>query len=76
MPAICHNASTMGGNSGSPLLDIKTGGLLGVHFAGFKVFNREEAANLAMAISQLTQNKEFKNLPSVTPVTINANKIS
>ena len=62
MPAICHNASTMGGNSGSPLLDIKNGNLLGVHFAGFKVFNREEAANLAMAISQLTQNKEFKNL--------------
>ncbi len=54
MPAICHNASTLGGNSGSPLLDLKTGELVGVHFAGFKVFNKEEAANLAMAVGQLT----------------------
>jgi len=52
MPAICHNASTMGGNSGSPILDINTGDLLGVHFAGSKMFNDEEAANLAMAIAQ------------------------
>ncbi len=55
MPAICHNASTMGGNSGSPLLDIRTGELLGVHFAGFKIFNQKEAANLAMTIKQLTE---------------------
>ena len=69
MPAICHTASTMGGNSGSPLLDIKTGNLLGVHFAGFKVFNREEAANLAMAIAQLTQCTELKSVSGVTGIT-------
>ena len=62
MPAICHNASTLGGNSGSPILDIQTGQLLGVHFAGYKVFNKEEAANLAMAIAQLTKNKTVNEI--------------
>ena len=69
MPAICHNASTLSGNSGSPLLDVNTGHLLGVHFAGFKVFNREEAANLAMAIAQLTDETSQKYLSAVTNVT-------
>lgn len=55
MPAICHNASTLSGNSGSPILDVNTGALLGVHFAGYKIFNKKEAANLAMAIEQLTK---------------------
>ena len=55
MPAICHNASTMTGNSGSPILDTKTGELLGVHFAGYKIFNKEEAANLAMAIELIVE---------------------
>ncbi|GGX71400.1 hypothetical protein GCM10011309_22000 [Litorimonas cladophorae] len=62
MPAICHNASTLGGNSGSPLLDIRTGDLLGVHFAGFKVFNQKEAANLAMAVQQLTEHQDILSL--------------
>ena len=62
MPAICHNASTLGGNSGSPVLDIKTGHLVGVHFKGFKAFNGEEAANLAMAIAQLTQSDALKKI--------------
>lgn len=57
MPAICHNAVTMAGNSGSPVLDIKDGRLLGIHFKGFKVFNQKEAANLAMTIAQIMQNK-------------------
>lgn len=60
MQAICHNASTLGGNSGSPILDIKTGELLGVHFAGYKIFNEKEAANLAMAIAQLTEQTDMK----------------
>ena len=62
MQAICHNASTLGGNSGSPILDLKTGELLGVHFAGHKIFNDEEAANLAMAIAQLTEHTDIKNV--------------
>ena len=55
MAAICHNASTMTGNSGSPILDAKTGELLGVHFAGYKIFNKKEAANLAMAIAYIVE---------------------
>ena len=45
----------MTGNSGSPILDTKTGELLGVHFAGYKIFNKEEAANLAMAIELIVE---------------------
>ena len=62
MPAICHNASTMGGSSGSPLLHIQNGTLLGVHFAGFKVFSRKEAANLAMAVAQLKRAQVKKSI--------------
>lgn len=69
MPAVCHNASTMTGNSGSPLLDIKTGHLVGVHFAGFKVFNKAEAANLAMTVKQLIENSDAINLSCVISVT-------
>ena len=76
MPAICHNASTLGGNSGSPVLDIEDGSLVGVHFAGFKVFNQEEAANLAMTIAQLTESKKLKKIPGVTTITTSTNKFS
>jgi len=76
MPAICHNASTMGGNSGSPLLDLKNGRLVGVHFKGFKVFNQEESANLAMAIAQLTQSEQLTNLSNVTTITTRTDIIS
>ncbi|WP_083899039.1 trypsin-like peptidase domain-containing protein [Robiginitomaculum antarcticum] len=50
--AICHNASTLGGSSGAPILDMD-GQLVGLHFAGDRTFNGEEAANLAMAIDML-----------------------
>jgi hypothetical protein len=52
LSAICHNASTLSGSSGAPILD-KSGNLVGVHFAGDRAFNGEEAANLAMAIEML-----------------------
>lgn len=52
LSAICHNASTLGGSSGAPVLD-RGGNLVGVHFAGDRAFNGEEAANLAMAIEML-----------------------
>ena len=61
MQAICHNASTLSGNSGSPILDLKTGDLLGVHFAGYKIFNKREAANLAIAIAQLTEHPHLQD---------------
>ena len=52
--AICHNASTLGGSSGAPILDL-SGRLVGVHFAGDRAFNGQEAANLAMAIENLVK---------------------
>jgi len=52
LSAICHNASTLGGSSGAPILDLD-GKLVGVHFAGDRAFNGQEAANLAMAIEML-----------------------
>ena len=52
LSAICHNASTLGGSSGAPVLD-RAGNLVGVHFAGDRAFNGEEAANLAMAVEML-----------------------
>jgi len=51
------------------LLDLKTGELVGVHFAGFKAFNKNEAANLAMAIAQLTEEAAQHHLSSVTKIT-------
>ena len=50
MPAVCHNATTLAGNSGSPVLCAKSGKLIGVHFAGSRSLFGKEAANLAMAI--------------------------
>lgn len=64
MRAVCHNASTTPGNSGSPLIDLRTGKLLGIHFRGYAKFNKEEAANLAMIISQLVEKEEFNRLSS------------
>lgn len=58
MPALCHNASTAEGNSGSPIIDVKTGALLGIHFAGDPAFAWEEAANFAMMVAELARNLE------------------
>jgi len=32
--ALAHDCSTLGGNSGSPVFDVETGRVLGIHFAG------------------------------------------
>ncbi len=63
MAAICHNASTMGGNSGSPVLDFETGDWVGVHFRGYPAFKKAEAANLAMAIDQLSSVTDVTDRP-------------
>lgn len=34
VPAISHDASTLGGNSGSAVIDLESGHVLGLHFAG------------------------------------------
>jgi len=57
MLAICHNSSTLGGNSGSPVLCAKTGELLGVHFAGSRALLGAEAANLAMAVEMIIKHE-------------------
>ena len=45
-----HDCSTLGGNSGSVILDVNTGKALGLHFAG-----RFEDANLAVRIEAVKQ---------------------
>ena len=54
IPVFCHNASTSGGSSGSPVFDNQTHELLGVHFYGESNFERSsEAANLAMPVNAI-----------------------
>ncbi len=53
LSAVCHNATTLPGNSGSPVLCAETGKLLGVHFAGSRSLFDQEPANLAMAIENI-----------------------
>jgi len=53
LTAVCHNATTLPGNSGSPVLCAETGKLLGVHFAGSRSLFDQEPANLAMAIENI-----------------------
>ena len=54
IPTICHNASTHGGNSGSPLIDESSGELLAIHYSGAGYINGVfEKTNLAMPISNI-----------------------
>jgi hypothetical protein len=46
---VMHDCSTLGGNSGSPIIDLATGEILGLHFSG--VFLRE---NRGVPIGQVT----------------------
>jgi len=48
MNAICHSASTLGGNSGSAIVDIKTGDLIALHFGGRVLYNDAENINVAI----------------------------
>jgi|GEM_PF-6170324 len=49
MRAVCHNASTLGGSSGSAVIDKKTGDLIALHFGFDTAYEWEEAANFAIA---------------------------
>lgn len=51
VPALCHNASTLGGSSGSPVIDLETGEILGLHFGYDIAFNWAEPANFALPIN-------------------------
>lgn len=50
VPIFTHDCSTLGGNSGSIILDFKTGQAIGLHFAG--IFAKENQAVPAMIIQQ------------------------
>ncbi len=55
--AVTHDSSTLGGNSGSLVLDLETGKVLGLHFAG-----RYMDANFAVPTWELANDK---NLPTL-----------
>ena len=45
-PALCHRASTLGGNSGGAIIDTQTGDFLGLHFGG--QYWKDEDVNYAV----------------------------
>jgi len=47
---VLHDCSTLGGNSGSPVVDLETNRVVGLHYAGF-----HRHANLAVALWQLAE---------------------
>ena len=49
-PIFVHDCSTLGGNSGSAIIDLKTGTVLGLHFGG-----RYTKGNYAVALWKLTE---------------------
>ena len=52
-----HDCSTLGGNSGSPVVDLETGRIIGLHFAGgYRV------KNLAVPAWRIWQDAEVKRL--------------
>ncbi len=68
MRAVCHNASTLGGSSGSAVICKKTGELVALHFGFDSAYEWEEAANFAVAGENLAD-KVANVVQSVTPVT-------
>lgn len=56
--AICHNASTLGGSSGSAVVDAKTGAWLALHFGANGWYQKAEAANFAIPICDIIEAME------------------
>lgn len=48
MQVVCHNASTLPGNSGSAVIDQKTGELIALHFGSAYSYRDGESANFAI----------------------------
>jgi hypothetical protein len=53
--SVLHDCSTLGGNSGSPVIDLETNLVLGLHFGG-----RYLEVNQAVALWQLTDDPLLK----------------
>lgn len=71
MQAVCHNASTLGGSSGSAVICKKTGDLIALHFGFDSAYEWEEPANFAVAGENLAD--KVANITStVTSVTDNS----
>jgi S1-C subfamily serine protease len=71
---VLHDCSTLGGNSGSPIVDLANGDVVGLHFAG--LFLRENRGVPAAAIKRVLErrnggaiqrNVEASNPPKVEP---------
>lgn len=55
--AVTHDSSTLGGNSGSALIDIKSGKVIGLHFAGIYL-----KANYAVPAAELARDPRLARL--------------
>ncbi len=55
--ALTHDSSTLGGNSGSAVIDVKTGKVVGLHFAGVYL-----KANYAVPIHELARDRRVTRL--------------
>ena len=73
MPAICHNASTLGGSSGSAVICKQSGDLIALHFGFDSAYEWEEAANFAVAGENLAESvakiTDANTTGFVTPIT-------
>jgi endonuclease G len=59
---VLHDCSTLGGNSGSPIVDLATGAVLGLHFSG--VFLRENrGVPIGYVVSRLEKRKQRPQPP-------------
>ena len=67
---LLHDCTTLGGNSGSVLVDLATGEAVGLHYAGlYKQANYAVSAARLRAILTLWERGELVSVPDVSPVT-------
>jgi len=67
--AICHNASTLFGNSGSAVICKESGKLIALHFGYDPEFEGEEATNFAIPGEDIAEEISKNISKTVTPVT-------
>ncbi len=58
-----HDCTTWGGNSGSPVIDFKTGKVLGIHYAGIHENHEGYRANFAVSVVALVEILEELKIP-------------